>query len=503
MPFPGHQHEPPREAPPASKAQSWTAAQEHAIGARLTQNLGPEFISHRQSGGGRVGYVEGWRAINLANDTFGFNGWSSEIREMVVDYCDELSGGRYSMGVSVTVRITLKDGAYREDVGYGTIENVRGKNAAYDKCRKEATTDAIKRALRQFGNAMGNCLYNSAYTKQVMKVKQEPFVLDRDNLLRDMTFQDQYHSKFSYGKEVQNPVESKDGQSAKPAQPPPKVKQEPSYVHRQAPSAPPPEAAPSRADTTEPLLDPDSIARFEEPKEPKALVDQFYDDADFEDEFMQDAAFDTNPDKPTAATKTAEPPQAQPVPKEPTPPSDFMPNTPIKFFKASAATALQQNSPVATDLQFDASFISPGIRRTLPHNKSVPIKRSDVMGAQSTAPSASLALAPSHAQGNPQAPPSNTSSVVQASKAPIQSPVRPYGAPRRPVGQPLGRPSRLASPRLGSPAPESSPEGDKAMKRPMADQGPSVANVPVSTKPPTGLKVGETSGLPVDKKQRV
>ena len=53
----------------------------------LNRYLGPEYLSHRSGPGGiKVTYVEGWKAIDLANKHFGFNGWSSQILDITVDY---------------------------------------------------------------------------------------------------------------------------------------------------------------------------------------------------------------------------------------------------------------------------------------------------------------------------------------------------------------------------------------------------------------------------------
>lgn len=46
-------------------------------------------------------------------------------------------------------------------------ENVKSKGAALDKARKEAVTDATKRALRLFGNHLGNCCYDKDYLKEI------------------------------------------------------------------------------------------------------------------------------------------------------------------------------------------------------------------------------------------------------------------------------------------------------------------------------------------------
>ena len=39
------------------------------------------------------------------------------------------------------------------------------------QAKKEAVTDGMKRALRHFGNVVGNCLYDKSYTDRVAKMK--------------------------------------------------------------------------------------------------------------------------------------------------------------------------------------------------------------------------------------------------------------------------------------------------------------------------------------------
>lgn len=82
------------------------------------------------------------------------------------------------------MRVTLKDGTYHEDIGYGHIENCKGKAAAFEKAKKEGTTDALKRALRNFGNVLGNCIYDKDYVAKVTKVKATPARWDVDDLHR-------------------------------------------------------------------------------------------------------------------------------------------------------------------------------------------------------------------------------------------------------------------------------------------------------------------------------
>lgn len=72
--------------------------------------------------------------------------------------------------MSVTVRVTLKDGTFHEDVGYGQMDN--GKKAqVFEKAKKEGTTDGLKRALRSFGNLLGNCLYDKDFMAKITRVK--------------------------------------------------------------------------------------------------------------------------------------------------------------------------------------------------------------------------------------------------------------------------------------------------------------------------------------------
>ncbi|KZS98197.1 hypothetical protein SISNIDRAFT_448364 [Sistotremastrum niveocremeum HHB9708] len=214
--------------------------------AKLDMKLGPEYISTRPGPGGgpKLSYVEGWKVINLANEVFGFNGWSSTVVNLSVDFIDGTEETkRYSVGVSAIVRVTLRDGVFHEDVGYGLLENSKSKGAALDKCRKEAITDALKRTLRTFGNVLGNCLYDKNYASEIAKVKVQPIKLDKSRLHR--------HPDYDDTSTAQASTSSNTSHSAPPPQqqqPPPKQnishpkveRPEPAPHHpqNQAPTAP-------------------------------------------------------------------------------------------------------------------------------------------------------------------------------------------------------------------------------------------------------------------------
>ncbi|KAL4725378.1 DNA repair protein rad52 [Fusarium chlamydosporum] len=193
MPAPGDQHttvtNPFEEHRP--RVAEWAAKDIATISAKLDKQLGPEYISARSGPGGtKVHYLTAEKCITLANEVFGFNGWSSSIQNIQVDFADENpQTQRVSIGLSVIVRITLRDGTYHEDIGYGSIENAKGKAMAFEKAKKEGTTDGMKRALRNFGNVLGNCIYDKDYVKQVTKMKAEPVKkFDQDNLHRHADF---------------------------------------------------------------------------------------------------------------------------------------------------------------------------------------------------------------------------------------------------------------------------------------------------------------------------
>ncbi|XP_035827022.1 DNA repair protein RAD52 homolog isoform X2 [Aplysia californica] len=148
--------------------------EESAIQNALKQRLGPQFISQRTGAAGlKLAYIEGWKLINLANETFGFNGWSHSVTQQTTDFVDHING-KYYVGVSALVKVQLKDGMFHEDVGYGVSEGMRSKALSLEKAKKEAVTDGLKRALKSFGNSLGNCLGDKDYLKCVNRAPKAP-----------------------------------------------------------------------------------------------------------------------------------------------------------------------------------------------------------------------------------------------------------------------------------------------------------------------------------------
>ncbi|CAO3574994.1 unnamed protein product [Mortierella alpina] len=158
----------PHSAPQSSNRSEFTLEERSRLNTDLRKYLAPEFIATR-SGPGRstLTYIEGWRIKNLANSLFGFDGWSSTITNVTVDFLDVDADGKVYVGVSVMVKVMLKDGTFHEDIGYGSSENQKSKASSFEKAKKEATTDGLKRALTSFGNLLGTCLYDKNYCKHL------------------------------------------------------------------------------------------------------------------------------------------------------------------------------------------------------------------------------------------------------------------------------------------------------------------------------------------------
>ena len=132
---------------------------EHLLRKKLDKTL----ISYRPGPGGtKTAYLEGNVVIELANKILGFNGWSFQIKNMNLEHREKSPQGEYHYVYSCIVRIVLKDGTFREDVGFGDIKN-KFLGAAIENSKKSAVTDGLKRALRLFGNSLGNCLYDKKH----------------------------------------------------------------------------------------------------------------------------------------------------------------------------------------------------------------------------------------------------------------------------------------------------------------------------------------------------
>ena len=124
----------------------------------LRRPLLPALIARRDS----RDYLPIPQAITQANRIFGPGNWRTEIKSHTAITDDKGMVTGYKCIVRVTVE-TL--GTCFEGVGFEQMTRRRGDTSslqtpqAHDTAMKGAESDAVKRALRYFGDAFGNALY--------------------------------------------------------------------------------------------------------------------------------------------------------------------------------------------------------------------------------------------------------------------------------------------------------------------------------------------------------
>lgn len=131
--------------------------------AALTAKLDPSHVRPPQQYGPKGDYLEGWHVIAEANRIFGFDAWSYEVVEArCVSEAPRKIGRQQKDGFGVTYTAKVRamvQGVVREDFGAGHGYDVDA-GLAHESAIKEAVTDALKRALRTFGNPFGLALYD-------------------------------------------------------------------------------------------------------------------------------------------------------------------------------------------------------------------------------------------------------------------------------------------------------------------------------------------------------
>ena len=117
-------------------------------------------VKQRKGAGGRkLDYISGEHAIAEANRIFGFDGWSCETVHME---CVSDKPPTY------IARVRVRAGGVTRD-GWGGDNGNDHENAV-----KGAETDAIKRALRTFGNQFGLPLYDKEENAENLTRGPEP-----------------------------------------------------------------------------------------------------------------------------------------------------------------------------------------------------------------------------------------------------------------------------------------------------------------------------------------
>ena len=125
---------------------------------KLDGLLSPDRISQRDG----MSYIMAWDATYTANEIFGFDGWDRETTEMRLVQEEQDQKNLHRVGYVAKVRVTVRAGdtvIVKEGTGAGQGIN-RDKFKSHELAVKEAESDAMKRALTQFGSQFGLALYD-------------------------------------------------------------------------------------------------------------------------------------------------------------------------------------------------------------------------------------------------------------------------------------------------------------------------------------------------------
>lgn len=130
--------------------------------------------------GAKGDYIEGWHAIAEANRIFGFDGWSYTIamtQDSLREGLDSRQNPQWQAAYTCICTVTVGD-VKRQDVGFGS-GFAKQIGDAIEGATKEAATDALKRALRSFGNAFGLALYDKSRANVQAPAPELPAAIEK------------------------------------------------------------------------------------------------------------------------------------------------------------------------------------------------------------------------------------------------------------------------------------------------------------------------------------
>ena len=132
----------------------------------LNQELDSSRIKTREKGNISLSYIEGHDVIETANKVFGFGNWSYSISKLEQVSQEQNQNQNQVICYKAIVQVLVHSENHtldvsREDVGFGTGV-AKTLSDAHEGAAKEAVTDALKRAMRSFGNQFGNSLYDKS-----------------------------------------------------------------------------------------------------------------------------------------------------------------------------------------------------------------------------------------------------------------------------------------------------------------------------------------------------
>lgn len=136
----------------------------------LNEELNSSRIKTREKGNISLSYIEGFDVIDTANLIFGYGNWSYLISKLEQVSQEQNQNQNHVICYKAIVQVLIHSENHtqevkREDVGFGTGV-AKTLADAHEGAAKEAVTDALKRAMRSFGNQFGNSLYDKTKNHQ-------------------------------------------------------------------------------------------------------------------------------------------------------------------------------------------------------------------------------------------------------------------------------------------------------------------------------------------------
>jgi recombination DNA repair RAD52 pathway protein len=130
----------------------------------LNKAMDVSLIKHRTGGGGQqLAYIKGKTAIDAANRIFGHGRWGYKVLHRALERTTDADGHTTSEFYTADIELYVVGNPFPfpgDGVGI-VIPPKKGSIAeAHEKARKEAVTDALKRALRHYGSQFANDLYD-------------------------------------------------------------------------------------------------------------------------------------------------------------------------------------------------------------------------------------------------------------------------------------------------------------------------------------------------------
>jgi DNA repair and recombination protein RAD52 len=142
----------------------------------LEKELESSRIKTREKGNIQLSYIEAHDFITTANRIFGYGRWEYSILSLEVASVEVNQNQNNIISYKAIVHVVVYNENHsqkvcREDVGFGS-GIAKTLADTHESGAKEAVTDALKRAMRSFGNQFGNSLYDKSKNHQMNQQPQ-------------------------------------------------------------------------------------------------------------------------------------------------------------------------------------------------------------------------------------------------------------------------------------------------------------------------------------------